>query len=90
LIDDSDRQRRLKKNQWSKRFDERNAQSTHVGQALEDGEMGEDYAPVSERDLEAEQRRRNEGLWGNDEEEYYNPGMWSHRDCDRDRAHPGW
>ncbi|RSH91877.1 hypothetical protein EHS25_009247 [Saitozyma podzolica] len=70
LVDNSERDRKARKNQWAKRFDERNAQSTLVGQSLEEGEEGEDYNPVTE-DPEAVERRRNEGLWNNDDEEYY-------------------
>ncbi|GFZ48730.1 hypothetical protein JCM24511_06479 [Saitozyma sp. JCM 24511] len=70
LVDNSERDRKARKNQWAKRFDERNAQSTLVGQSLEEGEEGENYNPVME-DPEAVERRRNEGLWNNDEEEYY-------------------
>lgn len=77
LVDNSERDRKARKNQWAKRFDERNAQSTLVGQSLEEGEEGEDYNPVSE-DPEAVERRRNEGLWNNDDEEYYDEGG-----CDR-------
>lgn len=73
LVDNSERDRKARKNQWAKRFDERNAQSTLVGQSLEEGEEGEDYNPVAE-DPEAVERRRNEGLWNNDDEEYYDEG----------------
>jgi hypothetical protein len=73
LVDNSERDRKARKNQWAKRFDERNAQSTLVGQSLEEGEEGEDYNPVTE-DPEAVERRRNEGLWNNDDEEYYDEG----------------
>jgi hypothetical protein len=78
LIDTTDRERRLRKNQWSKRFDERNAQSAHVGQALEEGEEGDNYVPVSEQEQERERRREHEGLWNdNDDTEYYNEGELS-------------
>lgn len=74
-MDNSDRERRLKKNEWSKRFDERNNQSTHVGQALEDGEEGNDYIPVNEEQERVRaERGRNEGLWTGQDEEFYNEG----------------
>ncbi|KAL7418384.1 hypothetical protein Q5752_006842 [Cryptotrichosporon argae] len=69
LVDDSDRQRRLKRSEWAKRYDERNPQSTHIGQALEEGEEGDDYVPT---DPNAVPARRSEGLWTGEDEEYYN------------------
>ncbi|ORY33362.1 hypothetical protein BCR39DRAFT_519447 [Naematelia encephala] len=72
LINNSDNERRLKKSQWSKRFDERNNQSTLANQPLEEGEEGENYVPVSEEDRQAQEHRRREGLWDNNDEEYYN------------------
>ncbi|WWC94883.1 hypothetical protein V866_001734 [Kwoniella sp. B9012] len=72
LVDNSDRERRARKNQWSKRFDERNAHSTLRDQELEEGEEGGNYDPSIRSDPEEVQRRRNEGLWTNDDEEYYN------------------
>lgn len=74
LIDTSDQERRTKKSQWAKRFDERNPQSTHLGQSLEEGEEGADYMPVSEAEREAAEHRRNEGLWTGEDETYYNEG----------------
>lgn len=73
LVDDSDAIRRAKKNQWAKRYDERNNQSTHIGQDLEEGEIGDNYVPVSEQERERERRREREGLWNDTEDtEYYN------------------
>ena len=76
LVDTSSRERHARRNQWSKRFDERNVESTHVGQALEDGEEGANYVPVSVQEQEAERRRATEGLWDINDEEYYNDGGW--------------
>ena len=45
-----------------------------MGQALEDGEDGDNYVPVNDADVVAEHRRRNEGLWTGDDEEFYNEG----------------
>ena len=78
LIDTSDRDRRAKKNQWAKRFDERNNESAHVGQALEAGEVGDDYVPVSDAEREREARRAREGLWDDQDAEYYNNGGSTH------------
>lgn len=73
LIDRSDLDRRTKKSEWSKRYNERNHESAHVGQALEDGEEGDNYVPQSEREIEAANRRREEGLWDDRADaEYYN------------------
>ncbi|KAK1921995.1 hypothetical protein DB88DRAFT_496814 [Papiliotrema laurentii] len=73
LVNSDDRDRRARKNQWAKRFDERNAYSAHVGQSLEEGEEGENYVPVSEAEREREMRREREGLWReNEDTEYYN------------------
>jgi hypothetical protein len=44
-----------------------------VGQALEEGEEGANYDPVNE-DPAAVARRRNEGLWTGEDEDYYNQG----------------
>ncbi|WVQ84497.1 hypothetical protein IAT38_006649 [Cryptococcus sp. DSM 104549] len=71
LVDNSERERRLRKNQWAKRFDERNAHSTLQAQELEEGEEGPNYDPTTETPEEIE-RRRNEGLWSAEDEEYYN------------------
>ncbi|OWZ76592.1 hypothetical protein C366_05032 [Cryptococcus neoformans Tu401-1] len=71
LVDNSDRERRARKNQWSKRFDERNNHSTLAEQELEEGEEGPNYDPTVANPEEVE-RRRNEGLWTADDEEYYN------------------
>lgn len=74
-MDNSDRERRTRKNQWSKRFDERNNQSAHIGQELEEGEVGDNYVPVSEQEQELERRRQREGLWDDTADtEYYNEG----------------
>jgi hypothetical protein len=65
-------ERKKAKSQWAGRYNERTSGSTHIDAALEEGEEGPNYVPVPEEDLE---RRRNEGLWTNDEEEFYNQGM---------------
>lgn len=70
LVDTSDIDRRAKKSQWAKRYDERLPESTLVGQQLADGEEGPDYTPHDERN---DERLRNEGLWTRDDDvEYYN------------------
>ena len=75
LINTDDAERRKKKNQWAKRFDERNNQSAHIGQALEEGEEGDNYVPVSEQEEERRRRMEHEGLWNDDEDTgYYNEG----------------
>lgn len=69
LVSSADRDRRAAKSQWTKRYDERLPESTLVGQDLADGEEGTNYDPRP-----GENRRRNEGLWTRDDEEYYNEG----------------
>ncbi|KAK4685936.1 hypothetical protein P7C73_g4199, partial [Tremellales sp. Uapishka_1] len=70
LVDQADAERKAKKSQWAKRYDERNSHSTHAGAALEEGEEGENYEPIADVDVS---RQRNEGLWvAADDEEYYN------------------
>lgn len=71
-----------------------------MGQALEEGEEGDNYAPVSNAERERLERARHEGLWGDNDEEYYNDGEYlsdhrkayqsSHADVasDRDRTAP--
>lgn len=71
LVDPAEAERKKQKSQWSGRYNERTADSTHIDAPLEEGEEGDNYVPAREEDLE---RRRNEGLWTNDEEEYYNQG----------------
>jgi hypothetical protein len=74
LVDPAEQQRKDAKSQWAKRYDERNTQSTHIGAGLEDGETGDNYIPESDEAIAARERRRNEGLWGRTDEEYYNEG----------------
>jgi hypothetical protein len=74
LVDDSNIQRRKAKNAWSKQFDERNNVSAHVGADLEEGEVGGNYVPVDPREEERRARLRSEGLWTDQDEEYYNDG----------------
>ena len=45
-----------------------------MGQALEEGEEGENYMPVSDEQLERDRRRAHENLWADDDAEYYNSG----------------
>ncbi|WVF73097.1 hypothetical protein IAT40_007916 [Kwoniella sp. CBS 6097] len=71
LVDNSNRERRARKNQWAKRYDERNPHSTHLDAQLEEGEEGINYDPTTIDPAEVE-RRRNEGLWTREDEEYYN------------------
>ncbi|WVO14276.1 hypothetical protein L204_101908 [Cryptococcus depauperatus] len=71
LVDNSANERHARKNQWAKRFDERNNHSTLTEQELEAGEEGPNYVPRFESPEEV-QRRRNEGLWSAEDEEYYN------------------
>jgi hypothetical protein len=66
--------RKLAKSQWSKRYDERNPNSTLDDAELEEGEEGNNYIPSREIDPEEVARRRREGLWTNQDEEYYNEG----------------
>jgi hypothetical protein len=76
LVNTDDRDRRARKNQWAKRFDERNAYSAHVGQSLEEGEEGENYVPVSEAERERERRRERGGLWNENEDAEYCSEGW--------------
>ncbi|ODN73158.1 hypothetical protein L202_07723 [Cryptococcus amylolentus CBS 6039] len=71
LVDNSNNERRAQKNLWAKRFEERNNHSTLADQELEAGEEGPNYDPYTESPAEVE-RRRNEGLWSAEDEEYYN------------------
>ncbi len=79
LVDDSEDKRRAAKSQWAGRYNERNPHSTHVGAALEEGEEGENYVPVSEITEEEIGRRKKAGLWKREDEEYYNQGRCSSR-----------
>ena len=45
-----------------------------MGQALEDGEEGTDYVPVSDAERERQARATREGLWEEGDAEYYNEG----------------
>lgn len=45
-----------------------------MGQALEEGEEGDNYVPTSQAERERLERSRHEGLWGDHDEEYYNDG----------------
>ncbi|GMK55637.1 hypothetical protein CspeluHIS016_0206930 [Cutaneotrichosporon spelunceum] len=70
LVNDSEMRRKQAKSQWAKRYDERNPESTLVGQELADGEEGPNYTPTNPN---APQRRRgSEGLWDHEDEHYYN------------------
>lgn len=75
MIDSENIDRRKRKNAWAGRYDERNLESAHIGQSLEEGEEGDNYVPQSEAERQRLERRRNEGLWGDHDEEYYNDGM---------------
>jgi hypothetical protein len=75
MIDTENIERRKRKNAWAKRYDERNLESAHIGQALEDGEEGDNYVPESEAERIRLERRQREGLWGDDDAQYYNEGM---------------
>ncbi|BEI84888.1 hypothetical protein CcaverHIS002_0502890 [Cutaneotrichosporon cavernicola] len=70
LVDDSQFRRKEAKSQWAKRYDERNPESTLVGQELAEGEEGPNYTP-SNPDAPA-RRRGSEGLWDREEEQFYN------------------
>jgi hypothetical protein len=77
MIDTENLDRRKRKNAWATRYDERNLESAHIGQDLEEGEEGENYAPQSEADRIRAERRQREGLWADTDAEYYNEGMSS-------------
>ena len=74
LVDDSEDQRRAARSQWAKRYDERLPNSTLDDADLAEGEEGGNYVPSRTIDEEEVARRRREGLWTNEEEEYYNEG----------------
>lgn len=76
VVDNTEELRRAKKSQWAKRYDERNPNSTHDNADLAEGEEGANYVPDRTIDPEEVERRRREGLWGREEEEYYNAGEW--------------
>lgn len=77
MVDTENLERRKKKNAWQGRFEERNLESSHLGQELEEGEEGDNYVPTSQAERERLERSRNEGLWGDHDEEYYNDGECS-------------
>lgn len=72
LVDPRDEERAKAKSTWAKRYNERNNESAHVGQALEEGEEGTNYIPEDPREAARRERMRNEGLWTNEDEEWYN------------------
>ncbi|KAG7571274.1 hypothetical protein FFLO_00786 [Filobasidium floriforme] len=72
LVDDSEDKRRAAKSQWAKRYDERLPNSTLDEADLAEGEEGGNYVPSRTIDEEEVARRRREGLWSNEDEEYYN------------------
>jgi hypothetical protein len=74
MIDTENLERRKRKNAWAGRFDERNLESAHVGQALEEGEEGDNYAPQSEAERIRLERRQREGLWDDGDAGYYAEG----------------
>jgi hypothetical protein len=74
LVDDSEDKRRAAKSQWAKRYDERLPNSTLDEADLAEGEEGGNYVPSRTIDEEEVARRRREGLWSNEDEEYYNEG----------------
>lgn len=76
VVDTDNLERRKRKNAWAGRYDERNLESAHIGQALEEGEEGDNYIPTSEAERERLERRRHEGLWGDHDEEFYNDGAY--------------
>lgn len=79
LIDTENLERRKRKNAWAGRYDERNLESAHIGQALEEGEEGDNYAPQSEAERIRLERRQREGLWQDgDDAQYYNEGESEH------------
>ena len=77
LVDPREEQRKKAKSTWAKRYDERNNESAHVGQALEEGEEGTNYVPEDPREAERRERMRNEGLWTREDEEWYAEGELS-------------
>lgn len=71
LVNNADRERKARKSQWAKRYDERLPESTFVGQELAEGEEGPNYVPT----VPGQQKRRpSEGLWDREDEIYYNEG----------------
>lgn len=83
LVDDTDDKRRAARSQWAKRYDERLANSTWDNAELAEGEEGDNYVPERVINPEEVERRRNEGLWTNQDEEWYNEGE---RDSFKDRG----
>ena len=76
LVDTDNIERRKRKNAWATRYDERNNESAHVGQDLEEGEEGDNYAPISEAERIRAERRQREGLWADEDADEYNPGVY--------------
>lgn len=70
-MNNAERERKARKSQWAKRYDERLPESTFVGQELAEGEEGPNYVPT----VPGQQKRRtSEGLWDREDEIYYNEG----------------
>ena len=93
-MDDSEDKRRAAKSQWAKRYDERLPNSTLDNADLAEGEEGGNYVPSRTIDEEEVARRRREGLWTNEDEEYYNEGEQSEvevedRHTKAGRSYPG-
>lgn len=76
LVNNAERERKARKSQWAKRYDERLPESTFVGQELAEGEEGPNYVPT----VPGQQKRRpSEGLWDREDEIYYNEGESTHK-----------
>ncbi|KAF8798025.1 hypothetical protein BYT27DRAFT_7203723 [Phlegmacium glaucopus] len=74
LVDTSEIKRKQRKSQWANRYNDRLPQSTHEGQAYEDGQEHGSSVDISLEDSNAKQRRQPNGeLWRPEDEQFYNP-----------------
>lgn len=80
LVNNAERERKARKSQWAKRYDERLPESTFVGQELAEGEEGPNYVPVAPGQPK---RRPSEGLWDREDEMYYNDGEYEKKEAEQ-------
>lgn len=74
LVDTSEIKRKERKSQWANRYNDRLPQSTHEGQAYEEGQEHGSSIDISLEGGNAKQRRQINGeLWRPDDEQFYNP-----------------
>jgi hypothetical protein len=66
LIDTTGLERRKKRSEWAKRYNERLPHSTYEGQELEEGQM-----PDRQGQNEEQPRRREPELWREEDEQFY-------------------